>query len=80
MTEFPRPELLAWRDYGVWLFSNCEADAKQATPEPPSTAPVPEPQPPKREGTYMQSICPNCEKHDEIYIRSGGALVCRECA
>ena len=27
----------------------------------------------------MESICPNCGKHDDIYRRSGGALVCRAC-
>jgi len=27
----------------------------------------------------MESICPNCGKHDNIYLRSGGALVCRAC-
>ena len=26
----------------------------------------------------MESICPNCGKHDNIYVRSGGRLVCRE--
>ena len=26
------------------------------------------------------TICPNCGNHDTIYLRSGGALVCRECA
>ena len=28
----------------------------------------------------MESICPNCGKHDNIYVRSGGRLVCRKCA
>jgi len=27
----------------------------------------------------LQSTCPNCGKHDDIYVRSGGALVCRAC-
>ena len=27
----------------------------------------------------MESICPNCGKHDNIYRRFGGALVCRAC-
>jgi len=27
----------------------------------------------------METICPNCGKHDTIYQRSGGALVCRAC-
>lgn len=28
----------------------------------------------------METICPNCGNHDTIYVRAGGALVCRECA
>lgn len=28
----------------------------------------------------MESTCPNCGKHDNIYVRSGGVLVCQECA
>lgn len=27
----------------------------------------------------METICPNCGNHDNVYLRSGGALVCRAC-
>src|SRR5690554_6828054 len=51
------------------------------TAEPLTTAPL---QPPdrlaSRKEAALQSTCPNCDKHDNIYVRSGGALVCRECA
>jgi hypothetical protein len=33
-----------------------------------------------RLAAYRTTICPKCGKHDTIYLRSGGALVCRECA
>jgi ribosomal protein S27E len=28
----------------------------------------------------MQSICPNCQTHDTIYLRAPEGLVCRRCA